>query len=77
MCLRQFHHGISLKSLFLQVSAMKAPVNAVRDYDVPEGLPGAPTLNGTSDREYVSKRKYRCQLLAERKCTLLAFRRKQ
>lgn len=50
-------------------------MNAVRDYDIPERLPGAPALNGTSDREYVSKRKYTCQLLAERKCTF-AFRRK-
>lgn len=55
---------------------MKAPMNAVRDHDIPEGLPGAPALNGTSDREYVSKRKYTCQLLAERKCTMFAFRRK-
>lgn len=55
---------------------MKAPVNAVKDYDIPERLPGAPALNGTSDREYVSKRKYTCQLLAQRKCTTLAFRRK-
>lgn len=63
------------KNLFLQVSAMKAPVNAVRDY-IAEGLPGAPTINGTSHREYVSKRKYTCQLLAERKCTTLALKRK-
>lgn len=51
-------------------------MNAVRDYDIPEGLPRAPTPNGTSDREYVSKRICTCQLLADRKCTTLAFRRK-
>lgn len=51
-------------------------MNAVKDYDIPERLPGAPALNGTSDREYVSKRKYTSQLLAGRKCTMLAFRRK-
>lgn len=56
------HHW---KTLFLQVSAMKAPVNAVKDYDIPERLPGAPALNGTCEREYVSKRKYSCQLLAQ------------
>lgn len=44
---------------------MKAPVNAVKDDDIPERLPGAPALNGTSERESVSKRKHVCQLLAE------------
>lgn len=53
------------KTLFLRVSAMKAPVNAVKDDDIPERLPGAPALNGTLERESVSKRKCICQLLAE------------
>ena len=53
------------KTLFLRVSAMKAPVNAVKDDDIPERLPGAPAFNGTFERESVSKRKHVCQLLAK------------
>lgn len=44
---------------------MKAPVNAVKDHDIPERLPGAPALNGTFEKESVSKRKHLCQLLVE------------
>lgn len=39
-------------------------MNAVRDDDIPERLPGAPALNGTFERESVSKRKHICQVLA-------------
>lgn len=53
------------KTLFLWVSVMKAPVNTVKDYDIPERLPEAPALNGTCERESVSKKKRICQLLAE------------
>lgn len=53
------------KTLFLRVSALKAPVNAVKDDDIPESLPGAPALNGTFEKESVSKRNHICQLLAE------------
>lgn len=45
---------------------MKAPVNALKDDDVPERLPGAPALNSPSEGESVSKRKHLCQLLAEK-----------
>ena len=44
---------------------MKAPVNTVKDYDIPGRLPEAPALNGTCERESVSKKKRICQLLAE------------
>jgi len=37
---------------------MKAPVNAVKDEDIPEKLPGAPALNGSFEGESVSKRKH-------------------
>lgn len=39
-------------------------MNAVRDDDIPKRLPGAPALNGTFERESVSKRKHICQVLA-------------
>lgn len=52
------------KTLFLCISAVKVPVNAVRDDDIPERLPGALALNGTFERESVSKRKHICQVLA-------------
>lgn len=52
-------------TLFLRVSALKAPVNAVKDDDIPERLPGDPALNGNFEKESVSKRNHTCQLLAE------------
>lgn len=40
-------------------------MNAVKDDDIPERLPGDPALNGNFEKESVSKRNHTCQLLAE------------